>query len=176
VATSGWFDIGDGQNDYRWSAEQGAVLRESSFHLDGGEYPCRILSSLAVFVQLSEEGAAALAGGVQLAALFRRAGVGRVRKDLSIPLQPSADRIWIQALGGDAVLVLRRESGPDHAAFFRLGQLSDAARSLGHTFGSVGVEFVLADDFLPDAAFRHLQRLVELRRAWGAQIDCTADG
>jgi len=140
------------------------------------EYPCRILATSAVWVQLDSTVAAAFAGGASSSLLFRRAGVGRVRKDLSTPPEAPADRIWIQGLDDKAVLVIRREPGPEHAAFFRLGAPSSGVRGLGRTFGRLAVQFVLADDFLPDASFRHLHRMVEQRRAFGALVSCTTDG
>jgi hypothetical protein len=73
-------------------------------------------------------------------------------------------------------LFWRRDGGPDHAAFLRLGQLSSGARSLADTFGRVAVTFITANDFLPEAGLKHMQQLVEQQRAWGALLACTADG
>ena len=107
--------------------------------------------------------------------MFRRAGVGRVRKDISIPLKPPADRVWVQALDSDAVLVLRRVIGPDHAAFFQLGQLTEGARRTG-AGSRLPVMFFEAEDYLPDARWAHMLQLVGEHRAWGALIACTRDG
>jgi hypothetical protein len=173
---TGWFDVGNGQMDYLYSTEPDAVMNVSSVHLDGHEYPFRMLSASSVHIQLVPDVAQVLAGGSELSTLFRRAGVGRVRKDLSTPLKPPADRIWIQALNRDPLLVWRRESGPDHAAFFRLQRLSQADRSVGTAFGRVPVLFVVADDFLPRASWQHFVQVVEQRQAFGALIACTEDG
>jgi hypothetical protein len=173
---TGSFDTDEGRWDHLISREHGALASESSVHLDGYEYPIRVLSTVGIYVQLTADVAQALAGGTALATRFRRTGIGRVRKDLSTPLEPAADRVWIQALNREALLVWRRESGPDHAAFFRLGQLSSGARTLADAFGRVAVLFIIANDFLPEASLQHMQQFVEQQRAWGALIACTADG
>jgi hypothetical protein len=43
--------------DHLLSAEYGPVAHETSFHLDGRECPCRVLTATAVHVQLSAEAA-----------------------------------------------------------------------------------------------------------------------
>jgi hypothetical protein len=173
---SGSFDTGEERRGHLISREPGALASESSVHLDGSEYPIRVLSTVGIYVQLTADVAEALAGGTALATRFRRTGIGRVRKDLSTPLEPAADRVWIQAVNREALLVWRRDTGPDHAAFFRLGQLSPGARSLADSFGQVQVLLVIANDFLPEASVRQMQQLVEQQDAWGALIACTADG
>jgi hypothetical protein len=74
--STGWFQIEGGRYDYLLSGEHGAVASASTFHLDGREYPIRVLSTVAVFVQLDATAAGALAGDLELSRLFRRAGIG----------------------------------------------------------------------------------------------------
>lgn len=170
---TGWFQDDEGRLEMVRGDAPGSVWRQSSVYLDGIEYPIQVRSHAGIEIQLSTEVAAILAGDVPLSTLFRRAGIGRVRKDFSTPLEPNADRVWIQAKLGDALLVLRRNDGPDHAAFFRLGELSQSVRA---SIFRDQVLFFLADDYLPDARWLRMLQLVHDQRAWGALIASTIDG
>ena len=171
---TGWFqDEDSGGWDRVRGDERGSIGRESTVHIDGTDYPIRVRSHGGIEIQLSPAVGAALAGDVPLSTMFRRAGIGRVRKDVSTPLEPDPDRVWIQAKLGHAVLVLRRGDGPEHAAFFRLGELDRNTRALS---SRSQVLFFLADDYLPEARWSRMLRLVREQEAFGALIASTIDG
>jgi uncharacterized protein with HEPN domain len=169
-----WFEDPDSE---RWDSlrgdEPGSVGRESSVHVNGSDYSILVRSQGGVVeIQLSPDVGSAIGGSVPLSTMFKRAGIGRVRKDCSTPLEPRPDQVWIQAKLGEAVLVVRF-GGPDHAAFFRLGELSQSTRALGPRNP---VLFFLAEDYLPEARWSRMLQLVRDQKAWGGLVTSTIDG
>jgi len=152
----------------------GTIGRESTAHYGGSEYATRIHDSGLIQIQVGADFAAALPGPGGLASFFRRAGIGGVRKDLSIPLEPAVDLTWIQALDGDAALVVRAGEEPDAYAYFRLGTLTRSARGVG-AIGRLPVMFFQAEDYLPEARWSRMVQLVLDKQGWGALIACTKD-
>jgi hypothetical protein len=101
----------------------------------------------------------------------------RFGRGTELPGAP-ADRVWIQASQGDAVLVVRREDGPEHAAFFFLGSLGAAnARRMAQGLGVVRVFIV----WLPTKSSTPYSRepgprVGSTTQRCGAVVSCTAEG
>jgi hypothetical protein len=168
---TGWHSIGGGLTDFSYSGQGGARSGISSLLVPGlGEFECLSLSHLGLWIQLSESTADALTSGVEMSLFCRRLGLGRVRLDHSTPLQPPAEHVLLQAVTGDAVLVVRRRSDVGEHAFLRVGRLADGARSLARTFGRIQVMLVVSDSFLPDPTWRGLNQMIAERRAFGGLV------
>jgi hypothetical protein len=148
--------------------------RAAPLVIDGiGQFEFDTLSDSEVFVRISDSVANELTAGAGMTKFARRAGFGR---GTELPGAP-ADRVWIQASQGDAVLVVRREDGPEHAAFFFLGSLGAGARRMAQGLGVVQV-FIVADDEELDAVLTRARPMgrIDHPAMWGAVVSCTADG
>ena len=172
-----WYDVGDGRLDYAFSQEDGARSGRGTLVLPRSEpADFLFLTGTAVYLQVTDETAGRLTAGRTMAQLVRWLGLGRVRKDLSTPLEARADRIWIQSVQDSAVLVLRLGDGPEDVAFFPLGELASGARAMAAGFGRVQVMVFVGDTFLPRATWRTLEELVSRQQAWGGLVAYTDAG
>jgi hypothetical protein len=109
-----------------------------------------------------------------MASFARRTGFGQGSQLRQVP----ADRMWIQASQDEAVLVVRREDGPEHAAFFLLGAaLAPIAKKIALGLGRVRVFFIVGDERLEAvlAKARPTGR-IDHPTMWGALVACTAQG
>ena len=83
-----------------------------TFTVPSGErLPCRYETYRSFTIQVDSEHAGALTGGVEPRRFFRALGLGVVRKDLSIPLRPPEDKVWIDDAGTAPRLSLRGDAG-----------------------------------------------------------------
>jgi hypothetical protein len=145
---SRWFVDEQGRYDYAWSTE--GHLRQGWLGLEHGgqlvKMPIAVRTvSAGVMVQLSEATANLLTEGVRMDLFIRRRGMGRVRKDLSLPMEPPVDHAWVQGSNDNAVLVMRRREGDrvEDFAAFHLGPME------GEPGPSMAVLlFVTDEDFL----------------------------
>lgn len=166
--------MADDAGGHRYSLEPGAVGRECSVTVDRVEHPIRVLSSLGIFLQIEPNVASVIARGMELPALFRRLGVGRVRKDGSTPLEPPLHRIAVHDVDAEAALVWNPGEDPATRTVFRLGRLSAATVHLAATFARVSVQIYIATDFLPEARWERSRQLIEQRSAFGAMVGTKA--
>jgi hypothetical protein len=134
---------------------------------DGQTHEFRFYSGTDIKIELPEDAVAAIG---DIPRLWRSIGLGRLRKDLSLPLMPPPDKIWIQSGEGDATLVIRPSGG--EPAFFLLGPLAFGARQMAG-MGIVPVLFLVGTNVLPDPSMRQEARAAAAGRAWGGLIDST---
>jgi hypothetical protein len=152
--------------------EEGATWGTGSMIVpDGRAFDFRFYSGLDVKIELSEEAFAALG---EFPRYLRSLGLGRLRKDLSLPLLPPADKIWIQSVNDDAVLVMRPQGAPP--AFFVVGPLGAAALRSAGALQLVAVLLFVGTDVLPAPTARMEARAAMAGRAWGGNVACTDAG
>lgn len=137
---------------------------------DGRAFEFRFRSGDDVKIEMSEESFAALG---EFPRYLRSLGLGRLRKDLSLPLMPPADKIWIQSAHDSATLVVRPHGA--EPAFFILGPLGAAALRMAR-MQVVPVLFLVGTDILPAPTMRKEARAAMAGRAWGGNIACTDAG
>jgi hypothetical protein len=142
--------------------------------IDGvGRFGFDAVSDAEVFIRISDAVAHELTAGAGMASFARGTGFGQGSELTQVP----ADRVWIQASQDEAVLVVRREDGPEHAAFFSLGPLAPTAKKMALGLGRVRVFFVVGDEKLEAvlATARPTGR-IDHPAMWGALVACTAQG
>jgi len=147
--------------------------RAAPLVIDGvGQFEFDTTSDSAVYIRISDSVADVLTAGAGMTRFTRRTGFGRGSE---LP-QPPADRVWIQASQCDAVLVVRREDSPEHAAFFALGPLGATARRLAPSIG-VQVFIVVGEEDLA-AVLRRTRPMgrIDHPAMWSALVACTAEG
>lgn len=137
---------------------------------DAQVFDFRFYSGDDVKIELSEESFAALGAFPRY---LRSLGLGRLRKDLSLPLTPPADKIWIQSASDSATLVVRPPGA--QPAFFTLGPLGVGALRMAR-MGVIPVLLFVGTDVLPDPTMRKEARAGMAGRAWGGLIACTDAG
>jgi hypothetical protein len=142
--------------------------------IDGvGQFGFDAVSDAEVFIRISDAVAHELTAGAGMASFARTTGFGQGSEMTQVP----ADRVWIQASQGEAVLVVRREDGPEHAAFFLLGPLAPVAKKIALGLEHLRVFFVVGDERLDEvlATARPTGR-IDHPAMWGALVACTAEG
>lgn len=183
----GWYEVDEDTDtpwgdprlrsyDYSFAGESGAVAGERLVNTsDGGPaHPFHYHSSTDVWIEVGDQTAEQLSLGPQY---WRRLGLGRLRKDGTVPLEPPADRIWIQASQGDnAVVVIRPPEDGAPLVFFHIGALGHAAGVIAGWQLWVSVIFFVGDGFLPGPTARGLERAWIAKRAWGGHVACTSGG
>lgn len=182
---AGWHEIADEGSgrvwgdprlarwDYEYADEPGWTAGESQLLAPSGErFSFRFHSGTFLWIEMPEDAAAALG---QLPRYWRQLGFGRLRKDLTVPLMPDADRVWVQSALDDAVLVMRPHATPA-PAFFMVGPLGEGARRMAAGPGFLMVLVAVGDGLLPNPTMRGLDAAAQDRRAWGGQVACTAAG
>lgn len=137
---------------------------------DGQAWDVRFHSGDDVKIEIPEESFAALG---EFPRYFRSLGLGKLRKDLSLPLMPSGETIWVQSALDDATLVVR-PAGAD-PAFFRLGPLGVGALRSAR-MQVVSVVFFVGTNVLPDPSMRKEARAGMAGKAWGGLVACTTLG
>jgi hypothetical protein len=137
---------------------------------DGRTFDVRFHSGDDVKIEVSEEAFAALGGFPQY---LRSLGLGRLRRDLSLPLMPPADKIWIQSAHDNATLVMRPHGSAP--AFFLLGPLGIGALRMAQ-MRVLSVLLLVGTDVLPAPTMRQEARAAMAGRAWGGTIACTDMG
>jgi hypothetical protein len=148
--------------------------KDAPLIIDGvGQFGFDAVSDAEVFIRISDAVARDLTAGAGMASFARRTGFGQGPALTQVP----ADRVWIQASQGEAVLVVRREDGAEHAAFFFLGPLAPTARKMALGLGRVRVFFLVGDEKLEAvlATARPTGR-IDHPTMWGALVACTAQG
>jgi hypothetical protein len=186
VTETGWFEVGDDSTqrawgdprlatwDYAFSSQQGCIEGKRELVTpDGSRLEFEYHSTAAVWIELSDDTASVLGAEPRF---WRHLGLGRLRKDLSTPLDAEPERIWIQASQGEAVLVLRPEGQEETPVFFLIGPLGEGAQNLARTFESVSLTFFVGSGFLPRPTMRGLDIAVAEKRAWGGLVACTPEG
>lgn len=177
MASSGWYAIGDGKLDYSYDTDD-AVFRSVPLLVPaaGSQTELKLRDGSEVWIELPPALVAPLTGGVPMHLFCRRIGLGRVRKkDSSTPLRPAPDGVWIQAVQGEAVLVMRRGPGEDYA-FVLLGELTPTSREHAAVFGCLRVLLLLSDRFMERPTWRAMNELVASRNAWGGMVTCIEEG
>jgi len=119
-----------------------------------------------VTIQLNDEVGREMTQGVPLGTWFRRLGLGRVRADLSVPLEPPDDRVWITEPDGDARLHFASRDG---VAVVTLGELSYSSRRMLQYFG-LGVIICVGGHLLPDEHHRQLIHERDQGTVWGGLV------
>lgn len=140
--------------------------------IDGvGQFRFDALSDAEVYIRISDAVAHELTAGAGMASFARRTGFGQGSALTPVP----ADRVWIQASQDDAILVIRREDGPEHAAFFYLGPLAPTAKKMALGLERVRLFLVVGDEELEAvlATARPTGR-IDHPAIWGALVACTA--
>jgi hypothetical protein len=179
VAMGRWVDaVEDGtewgypllrSNDYEYDEVDGAGGQGELVAPDGTTHAFDYFAGAVLKIELTDEALGSLG---RLPAYFRSLGLGRLRRDHSLPLLPPADRIWIQSTQDEAVLVTSTDRGG--TAFFRLGELHDSTRRMALT-GMVPVLFLVGVGVLPDPTMRQEARAAAAGRAWGGLVAATAE-
>lgn len=137
---------------------------------DGRTFEVRFRSGDGVKIEMSVEAFASLG---EFPKYCRSLGLGRLRKDLSLPLMPPADRVWIQSVQDNATLVTcPLGCGP---AFFLLGPLGVGALRMART-GMVPTLLFVGTDVLRSPTMRQEARAGMAGKAWGGLIACTDTG
>jgi hypothetical protein len=148
--------------------------KDAPLIIDGvGQFGFDVVSDAEVFIRISDAVAHELTAGAGMASFARMTGFGQGSELTQVP----ADRVWIQASQGEAILVVRREDGPEHAAFFFLGPLAPTARKMALGLERLRVFFVVGDEKLETvlATARPTGR-IDHPTMWGALVACTAQG
>lgn len=165
-----WGDPRLGAYDYIHPTEGTTGGVRSMVGPGGQRFEFQLYSHVGVLIELSSEAFASLG---DFPRYLRQLGLGKLRKDHSLPLMPPPDRIWIQSAHDDAVLVTRPPSG--EPAFFLLGPLGVSALRMMQ-MGQIPVLFFVDAVVLPSPTMRKEDRARQAGKAWGGLVTCTDAG
>jgi hypothetical protein len=176
LGSSGWYAIGEGKLDYSYDVDD-AAFRAVPLLVPAAQSQAelRVRDCSEVWIEVRPTLVEVLTGGVPMQLFCRRIGLGRVRRDGSTPLRPSHDGVWIQAVQGEAVLVMRRGPGEDYA-FVPLGELTPKSREHAAVFGYLRILLLVSDTFMDRPTWRAMNDLVASQQAWGGLVTCIEEG
>jgi hypothetical protein len=140
-----------------------------SFWVAGrGPFEFLIESGDTVDIHLSNSAANALTSGIGMRRFARSLGLGVLRADLSIPLEPPVNRIWMEDIDAEVRLYMRTESQGSDLAVFDLGRLHRGVASW--RVGRVPLLVFASDSFLPGGSLHKLIQEQQAKRAWGGLV------